>query len=206
MFVNVRPAHSGVGLALLACGVAGLLAVTGCSSGSASPSSGASAGASTPSASTAPSWAAKLGSAATVVPPGTVAPGHSSPGAVLAGLFLGIKDKSAATYCGYAEPSFAVQCKSQLAKTPASQFPTVKDVLPGYAVIDGSKAVVGNTGTLCATAQKDCVTNDDPASVFTTLHSFSALWKNATTPSGTKYSLEPLTKIDGKWYIYTIGG
>jgi hypothetical protein len=47
----------------------------------------------------------------------------------------------------------------------------------------------------------ECTTNNDPAAIFTTLHSFSALWKNAMTGSGTKYSLTPLIKINGNWYL-----
>jgi hypothetical protein len=206
MAVNVKPARAGIGSALLACGVAGLLAVTGCSSGSASSSaggSGASVAASAPAAtpsSTAPSWAAALGPGVTVVPPGTAAPGHGSPGAVLAGLFLALKDKSATEYCGYAEPTVQAQCKSALSQTSASQFPSVKNGTPGYVVIDGDKAVAGITGTLCPAGQTGCIRNTDPAAVFTTLHTFSTLWKNAITPSST-YSLEALTKISGNWYI-----
>jgi len=208
MSMNVKLKRAGVGPALLACGAAGLLVVTGCSSGSASSSaggSGASAAASAPAAatpsSTAPSWAAALGPGVTVVPPGTAAPGHGSPSAVLAGLFLALKDKSATEDCGYAEPAVQAQCKSGLSQTPASQFPSAKNGTPGYVVIDGDKAVAGITGTLCAVGQTGCIRNNDPAAVFTALHTFSALWKNAITPSSPKYSLEPLTKINGNWYI-----
>jgi hypothetical protein len=137
----------------------------------------------------------------TVVPPRTTAPGHGSPGAVVAGLFLALKDKSATGYCGYAEPAVQAQCKTGLSQTPAGQFPSVKNGVPGYVVIDGDKAVAGITGTLCAQGQTGCVRNNDPAAVFATVHTFSALWKNAITPSGTKYSLEALTKIHGNWYV-----
>jgi hypothetical protein len=207
MSVKVKPARAGVGSALLACGAAGLLAVTGCSGTSSSSAGGstASAAASTPAAaapsSTAPSWAAALGSGVTVVPPGAAAPGHGSPDAVLAGLLAALNDKSAAEYCGYAEPDAQAQCKSGLAQTPASQFATAKNGTPGYVVIDGDKAVAGLTGTLCAAGETGCVTNKDPAAVFTALHTFTALWKNAITPSDAKYSLEPLTKVSRKWYI-----
>jgi hypothetical protein len=208
MSVNVEPMRAGVGSVLLACAAAGLLAMTGCSSGSASSSaggSGASAAASTPAAAapsaTAPSWAAALGPGVTVVPPGTAAPGHGSPGAVLTGLILAIKDKSATEYCGYGEPAVQAQCKSALSTTPASQFPTARNFALGYIVIDGDKAVAGNTGTVCATGPTGCLTNNDPAAIFTTLHTFGALWKNAITPSCTKYSLEAFTKTSGNWYM-----
>ena len=198
---------------LLACGAAGLLVITGCSAGgspSSAGTSGASATASAPAAvtpssttpsSTALSWAAALGPAVTVLPPGAAAPGHGSPGAVLAGLFQAVKDKNAAEYCGYAEPAAQAQCTSQAAQLPASQFPSAKNGMPGYAVTDGGRAVAGFTGTLCATGQTSCVSNSDPAAVFTALHTFSALWKNAMIQSDTTYSLTPLTKVNGNWYI-----
>lgn len=122
----------------------------------------------------------------------------------MAGLVLAIENKSATAYCGYLEPTFQAQCKSELSQTPTSQFPTAKNVTPGYVVIDGDKAVAGNTGTLCATGKTGCITNNDPAAIFSTLRTFSMLWKNTTTPSATKYSLEPLTKINGNWYFATV--
>jgi hypothetical protein len=210
MFGNVKPTRAGVGSVLLACAAAGLLAVTGCSSGSTSSSSSSTGTSAAPSASatakpsaTAPSWAAALGTGVTVIPPGTTAPGHSSPSAVLAGLLLAAKDKSASGYCAYSEPSFQAQCKSAFSQISASQFPTFKNSAPGYIAMDGDKAVVGITGTECQVGQTECTTNDDPAAIFTTLHTFSALWKNAITGSGTKYSLTPLTKINGNWYLDT---
>ena len=207
MSMKVKAAGSGIGAVLLACGAVGLLAMTGCSAGSASSSAGgagASATASAPSAapsSTAPSWAAALGTGVTVVPPGSAAPGHGSPAAVLAGLFQAVKAKNATGYCGYAEPSTQAQCKSALTQISASQFPSVKNGVPGYAVIDGDKAVAGLTGTLCATGQTECIKNSDPAAVFTTLHSFDALWKNAMTSNDSIYTLTPLTKVNGNWYV-----
>lgn len=222
MFANMKPTRACVGSVLLACGAVGLLAVTGCSSGSTS-SSASSTGSSTasstgsstgtsaaPSASatakssaTAPSWAAALGTGVTVIPPGTTAPGHGSPSAALAGLLLAAKDKSASGYCAYSEPSFQAQCKSAFSQISASQFPTFKNSAPGYIAVDGTKAVMGITGTECQIGQTECTTNDDPAAIFTTLHTFSALWKNAMTSSGTKYSLTPLTEINGNWYLQT---
>ena len=209
MFANVKRAHAGVGSMLLACSAASLLAVTGCSSASSSSSansSEASATASAPTAaapsSTAPPWTAALGTGMTVVPPGTAAPGHGSPGAVVAGVLLAIKDKSGSAYCGYSEPSVQAQCNSEFAQITASQFPTEKNGAPGYIVIDGSKAVAGLTGTECVSGQTGCVTNTNPAALFTTLHTFDALWKNAITPTQTTYSLNPLVEVNGNWYFY----
>jgi hypothetical protein len=206
MISNLKRVRAGVGSALLACGAAGLLATTGCSSGSTSSSASIMVTSAAPSApatvkpsSSGPSWAAALGTGITVIPPGTATPGNGSPDAVLAGVLQAFKDKSAAEYCGYAQPSAQAQCKS--AFSSMSAFPSAKNLGPGYIVVDGTKAVVGMTGTVCAAAQASCVTNNDPAAVFTTLHTFSALWKNAVTPSGAKYSLNPLAKINGTWYL-----
>ena len=208
MFTNVKSMRADVGSALLVCAAAGLLAVAGCSSGSTSSSpsgSGTSAAASAPTtaapSSAAPSWAAALGSGVTVVPPGTATPGHGSPGAALAGLLLAAKDKSASGYCEYFEPGGQAQCKSALSQMSASQLPTFKNSEPGYIAVDGDKAAAGITGTECQVGQTECTTNNDPAAVFTTLHSFGALWKNAMTASSTKYSLTPLIKINGNWYL-----
>jgi hypothetical protein len=214
MFANMKPMRACVGSALLAGAAAGLLAVTGCSSGSASSSAsstsgstGTSAAASTSASakpsSAAPSWATALGPAVAVIPPGTAVPGHGSPSAALAGLLMGAKDKSASEFCAYWEPSGQAQCKSQLSQLSASQFPTFKNAAPGYIAIDGDKAVAGVTGTTCAVGQTQCITNDDPAAIFTTMHTFSALWKSSLTTSSTEYSLTAFTRINGNWYLYS---
>jgi hypothetical protein len=218
MFTKVARKRTGVGPVLLAAGTAGLFAVAACSSSSGSSSApsttatAAAAAASTPSAvasgsggvlpsSTAPSWAAALGPGVTVIPPGTPTPGHSSPGAAVSGVLRALTDKSTAEYCGYAEPSTQAQCNSELSQLSASEFPSAKSAAVGYIAVEGDKAVAGLTGTLCLSGQTECTTNTDPAEIFTTLHTFSALWQNAATASGSKYSLTPLVKVNGNWYI-----
>jgi len=72
----------------------------------------------------------------------------------------------------------------------------------GYVVIDGNRAAVGMTGNFCTPGHSpECFTNDDPAAVFSSAKSFSALWSNAVTPSS-EYSLNPCIEVGGKWYIY----
>lgn len=144
-----------------------------------------------------------LGPGVTVIPPETVAPGHGSPDAVMTGVLAAIRDKNYSAYCGYAEPSQQAQCSSQMAEVSVSQLPTITGGGVGYVVIDGDEAVAGNTGTMCASGQTGCFTNNDPAAVFSTLHTFSALWQNAITPTSTVYSLSPLIKINGSWYVYS---
>jgi hypothetical protein len=158
----------------------------------------------TATASALPSWAASLGTGLTVVAPQSVSPGHSSPQAVVEGLLTALSAKQVAAFCGYALPSAQAQCKSGMSQMPTSQFPYAKHAAVGYAVIDGNEAAVGTTGTFCTPGDSpECTTTSDPAAVFSTAHSFSGLWKNAVSNSGSSYSLTPCEKIGGKWYIYS---
>jgi hypothetical protein len=204
MFANVKAVRAVFAPALLACAAVSLIALTGCSSAGSTSSSASAPGTSAPastSASAAPSWAAALGSGATVVPPGSAAAGHGSPASALVGLLQAVKDKSRSAFCGYSEPSTQAQCTAALAKVPDSYLPAAKNAVPGYFIIEGSKAVGGMTGTLCALGTSECTTNTDPAALFTTLHTFAALWKNAITSTNTKYSLTPFIKVNGNWYV-----
>jgi hypothetical protein len=202
----------GTGLALLTCGVSGVLALAGCGSGGpgsslAATTSGAPSSSSTahPSAtaSALPSWASALGGSVTVVPPHPASPGHGSPGAAVGGFVAAINSKHYADSCAYVQPSAQAGCRSQVSGAAAGQMPYDTNFALGYVVIGGNRAVVGMTGTFCAPGQSpECFTNDDPAAVFSTAKSFSALWANATTPSS-GYSLNPCVEIDGKWYFYS---
>lgn len=54
------------------------------------------------------------------------------------------------------------------------------------------------TGAFCTPGQKpECFTNTDPAAVFSAVHSFSGLWKNALSSGPTSYSLAPCEKVGG---------
>jgi hypothetical protein len=189
---------------LLATGLA-VATLAGCaSSGSSAPASSAAASTAGPTAtaSAQPSWAASLGTGVTVVAPQSVSPGHSSPQAVVKGLLTALGSKQVAAFCGYALPSAQAHCKSGMTQMPSSQFPYAKNAAIGYAVIDGNKAAVGMTGTFCTPGNSpECFTNSDPAAVFSTVHSFSGLWKNANLNSTTSYVLTPCEKIGEEWYL-----
>ena len=196
--------------AFAACGLAGVLVLAACGSNSSStPGASVTTVASKPTASPAPtagalpSWATALGSSVTVVAPHSASPGHSSPGAAIAGTVAAFDAKDYAKSCLYAEPTLQAECKSQASQVPASQIPTVKNFAVGYTVIDGDRAAVGTTGTFCSPGHSpECATNNAPAAVFSTTSSFSALWSNAIkNTSG--YSLTPCIKIGDKWYIYS---
>lgn len=196
----------GTGLALLACGVTGVVALAGCGSGtpSSSPATTTSSGATSTSAtvSALPSWASALGAGVTVVAPRSASPGHGSPGSVVAGLVASLASKHLKNQCAYVPPDDQAPCRSQVSQVPASQMPYATNFALGYVVISGDKAVVGMTGKFCTPGKSpECFTNDDPAAIFSTAKSFAALWANAIKPSKI-YSLNPCIEIGGKWYMY----
>lgn len=199
--------RAGAGPALLACAATGALTLAGCGSSGpsasmavANPGALGTSGAGATSAR--PSWASALGAKVTVVAPHSVSPGHGSPAAAIAGEVAAINSRHLAAACAYDEPNSQAACRSQVGKMSAGPLPYSRNFAVGYIVIDGDKAVAGMTGKFCTPGQTpECFTNRDPAAIFSTAKSFSALWTNAITPSNT-YSLNPCIKVDGKWYIY----
>lgn len=219
MMFAALPRRRVIGPVVLACGAAGLLTLAACSSASpAGPAAAAAASASAPGTAAAaapgtpaagspatgaqPSWAAALGPAVTVVPPRQTAPGHGSPGAAVTGFISAVNSGHYAKACAYAAPASQAGCRSQAGQTPARDIPSVKGFALGYIAIDGGRAAAGMTGTYCDPAvSATCSANANPAAVFSTAKSFSALWGNANTPSATRYTLTPCVKVDGKWYF-----
>jgi hypothetical protein len=180
--------------ALAACALAGLLAIAGCgSSGSAQPS-----------------WAKALGSGVTVDAPGSPAPGNDSPDAVVIGVITAVSTSHYTDFCKYEQPSQQSQCNSSMSQmTPADaakQLPTFKNIKVGYSAIDGRKALIGTTGTICVPNQTpSCYTNNNPAAIFDSGKSFSTLWSQAVSAAANVYSLAPAVKVNGSWYAYTGG-
>lgn len=173
-----------------ALGIAGLLGTAGCSS---SPSL--------------PSWASGLGPGVTVTAPQS-SPAANSPGAVFLGFTKALSAKDYAGLCSYYQPSIQSQCKSSLARLSSSKLPYAKNVGIGYVAIDGTRALVGSTGTYCSPGDTpECYTNTDPAAVFSSGKPFSQLWTAATTntssSSSNVYQLSAVQEINGKWYAYT---
>lgn len=189
-------------IVLLAGAVVGTFALAACSSGGSPAATGASA-TSTATTASLPSWASALGSGVTVVTPQSVSPGNGSPGAAITGLVDAFNTGKFAQSCGYAEPSAQSECKSEASQIPADEIPTIKGFGLGYVAIDGDHAVVGMTGAMCNPVNTPkCATNHDPAAVFSSTKSFSALWKNALKNTSS-YSLTPCVEIAGKWYVYS---
>jgi hypothetical protein len=103
------------------------------------------------------------------------------------------------------EPDAQAGCKTGAAQLNSSNAPSLKNSGIGYVAIDGTKALVGTTGTFCVPDQTPkCYTNSDPAAIFSTKKSFSALWTQANQSSSQNaYSLAPCIEISGHWYLYT---
>jgi hypothetical protein len=180
---------AGLGL-VVATTAAAALALAGCSSGGSS----------------APSWAAALGSDTTVAGPQSAAPGHGSPGAAVQGYITALNNKDAAGVCGYIEPSEQSACTSGLTQLPKNQLPYAKNAALGYIVTHGTQALVGITGSLCSPGSTpECSTNTDPAAIFSSAKPFATLWSQAlaanNNTSSSAYSLAACIEVSGQWYV-----
>jgi hypothetical protein len=172
--------------ALLACGVAGLVAASGCSSSSQ------------------PSWVPDLGPGVTVVAPAQVTPGHESPGAAIAALFAAISARQYLAICDYVEPRVQAACRSAEARAAPDSQQSARNAAIGYVAIRGDQALVGSTGMFCVPAKtRRCFTNSDPAAIFSGGKSFGALWAQANRASSQNvYMLAPCVKVGGRWYLH----
>jgi len=79
-----------------------------------------------------------------------------------------------------------------------------KNLAMTYTAIDGDKALVGSTGSVCeSNVTPKCVTNTDPAAIFDSGKSFAALWNETVNSKNNSYALIPLIKVNGAWYGYS---
>jgi hypothetical protein len=191
---TVRYPVPGLGLVVAA---AIALALAGCSSGS-----------------SAPPWAAALGTGTTVTAPQSAAPGHGSPGAAVQGYVGGFFHNDIATYdkdvtaaCGYLQPSAQSACTPPSGTQPPSgtKLPYAQHEALGYIATHGKQALVGTTGTTCVPGSTpECETNNDPAAIFSSAKPFATLWSQAqaaVTSGINSYALVPCIQINGQWYI-----
>jgi hypothetical protein len=110
-------------------------------------------------------------------------------------------------FCQFVEPAVQTACHHALAGVTSTDGATISHFRLGYVAIDGSKALVGLTGTNCAPSDKPrCDTNTDPAALFSARRSFATLYtealasQNPNTTANT-YSLAPCVEVGSKWYI-----
>ena len=175
---------------LAACALAGLAAAAGCSSGGGQPP-----------------WAGALGSGVTVDSPGSASPGTGSPQGVMIGLVTAFSTRHLTDLCKYEEPSAQSGCTSSWSPSDVdfAYLPIFKNVKLGYTAIDGDKALIGFTGTVCVLKlSPSCFTNKDPAAILDSGKSFSTLWSQSLTSPANVYSLSPAIKFNGNWYTYTV--
>lgn len=203
-------ARARLAAALATCSLILLPGVTGCAS-SGAKSTPATTGQASPTQQAAqpadPAWAKALGANVTIIPPGKALPGNGSPGAVVQGLADALNSGKLETYCRYFTPSTQALCRKDVAGAPAGAGPTMKGFALGYVAIDGDRALVGVTATLCQPGQTpECAANHNPAAIFSTSKSFAALWAESVTGSNSpavSYSLTPCLKTGGRWYLYS---
>jgi hypothetical protein len=144
----------------------------------------------------------------TVTSPGTLSAG--SPGAVLTSVIADVEKGRYAKICDELQPSQQSKCKSEFGSVRpsaiATAMPKFKHLIVSYTAIDGARALVGLTGTICSPQQSpSCVTNEDPAAIFDSGKTFAELWTESVASTSNAYSLTPMTEINGKWYGYSAG-
>ena len=70
--------------------------------------------------------------------------------------------------------------------------PAFKNLATTYTAIDGDKALVGSTGSVCdPSATPKCTTNTDPAAIFDSGKSFATLWNEAVNSKNNSYGSPP---------------
>lgn len=152
-----------------------------------------------------PKWEAALGPGVTVTGPQQVAPGHDSPGEALAGALAALSSKDPGTVCDYLFTDSIARCKTQFRQTPRDKQPYGVSVKVGYVAVHGTRALVGFTGKVCSPGvMPECVTNTDPAAVFSAGDTFAELWQQTISPNSgntSLYGLEPCAEVGGKWYL-----
>lgn len=202
---------------LAVCGVFVALLAAGCGSSSTSGNPAAAGGSTATAApsptNTQPAWVKSLGPGVTVTDSSSATAGDGSP----AGTFLTeVKDLQSGHFvemCSVIEPSQQAGCKSEMGSVSAavlkSEMPVFKNIVIPYTTVDGDKALIGSTGSVCAAnaTPSKCSTNTDPAAIFDSGKSFASLWKetvNSGTSNSNAYALNPLIKVNGVWYGYSL--
>jgi hypothetical protein len=199
-------------IGLAACGIIVVLVAAGCGSSSTSGNSAAMGGSGATAApspsNTQPSWVKSLGPGVTVTGSSSATPGDGSPAGVFLTAVKDIQSGHFADTCSTVEPSQQAACKSQLGSVPVAEIkaylPAFKNLATTYTAIDGDKALVGSTGSVCdPSATPKCTTNTDPAAIFDSGKSFATLWNEAVNSKNNSYGLSPLIKVNGAWYGYS---
>jgi hypothetical protein len=117
----------------------------------------------------------------------------------------GLADSDTVAGCRYVDPSAQAECRKIIAEVPSADLGTTTGFRLGYVAVDGDRALVGFTGTQCQPGQHpECVTNLDPAAIFSTARSFATLWTESIASANSpvlSYALTPCLRIGGRWYL-----
>jgi hypothetical protein len=169
---------------------------------SASPAAGATAG----GAAGRPAWARGLGPGVVLSVGRPTRAGHASPAAAVTGDALEAGNGALRAACAYLEPAVQAACRASVAGEGRSDGPTVADFGLGWVAVDGSRALVGTTGTFCLPDESPaCFTNHRRDAVFRSGRRFAVLYRRAVAAeysSANVYSLIPCERVAGRWYVY----
>lgn len=134
-------------------------------------------------------------------PSSTATPGYATPQDAVAGFYQGELAGNWAAVCSYVVPSAQSLC---LAGT-SGQGAATGSITVDRAVIQGTEALVGVTGSICAPSTP-CAANTDPSlGMPSSASEFQALYQAAvasgSSGGGTNMSPMPCTQVGGKWYV-----
>ena len=167
----------------------------------------AGASAVVPFASAHPAWAAALGPGVTVLAPAPVTAGWSTPGAPVVGFVRAEPTRSPAKLCHYIAlpPPYQGKCVAIVGQALGG-YQTMKNFAIGYVAIHGTEALVGTTYSACfLQGTPKCVTNTNPAAIFSSRKTFKVLWAETLVSSNSPsnvYTLANCKRIGSKWYVY----
>jgi hypothetical protein len=133
---------------------------------------------------------------------GSVAPGHGSPAAVVAGLYQSELAGNWSTtdgVCSYLQPDAQAVCQAYAGGTATGTYHI------HATVIQGTQALVEVTGTISAPGSPT-VSNSDPASGMPNSQAdFQTVFTSLTSSSATIMSPAPCIEVGGQWYA-DVGG
>ncbi len=154
-----------------------------------------------------PPWAAALGPGVTVLAPAPVTAGWSTPGAPVVGFVRAEPTRNPAKLCQYIAlpPPYQGKCVAIVGQALGG-YQTMKNFAIGYVAIDGTEALVGTTYSACfLQGTPKCVTNTNPAAIFSSGKTFKVLWAETLVSSNSPsnvYTLANCKRIGSKWYVY----
>jgi len=111
------------------------------------------------------------------------------------------RTKDFLAFCSLAVPSEAARCRTTLSSSSASQV-KFKDLAVGTVTVQGDKALVVFTGSICDPTGAQCQTNTDPNAALANGTSFDKAYAAALNGSNGSSSAfaSALVHQGGLWY------